>query len=176
MEKIVKGPTTNNLSVLPASHRMDASLTPPPVPEKDVQKGILSLLQRGLIPPAARLTLVPPAIQPHNLALRSSQSRWTASNSQGKGRVKPSEEDSHGEDQDHLDSQRSPNGTEMPFASARHNVSKQTTRTSANVTNQEREASESPRSQQDPWELTAITAPIGQSLTIYDGAIDPQAD
>ncbi|XP_077323789.1 IQ domain-containing protein H-like [Lithobates pipiens] len=174
MEKIVRGPTISHLSVLPASHRMDASLTPPPVHEKDVQKGILSLLQRGLIPPAARLTLVPPAIQPQTLALRSAQSRWAASNSQGKGHIKLSEEDSHQANQDQLESRLYGNGMETPYSSARHNVSNQTTRTSAGVTNQERKASESPVSQ-DPWELTAISAPTGQSFTIYNGVIDLKA-
>ncbi|XP_018408321.1 PREDICTED: IQ domain-containing protein H [Nanorana parkeri] len=176
MEKIVKGPTFTPLSVLPASHRMDASLTPPPVHEKDVQKGILSLLQRGLIPPAARLTLVPSAIQPQTLSLHSAQTRWTSSHSQGRDHVKLTEKDPHqtSQDQDQTESLLSSDGMETPFPSVRHNVSNKTTRTSANVTNQEREASESPASQ-DPWELTAISVPIGQSFTIYNGVIDPNA-
>ncbi|XP_072258696.1 IQ domain-containing protein H isoform X2 [Pyxicephalus adspersus] len=176
MEKIAKGPTITHLSVLPASHRMDSSLTPPPVHEKDVQKGILSLLQRGLIPPAARLTLVPPAVRPQTLALHSAQSRWTASHSQGREHARQKEEDPHqaNQDQDHLDSYLSSDGMETPLPLVRHNVSSKTTRTSANVTNQETEDSESPASQ-DPWELTNEIAPIDQFFTIYNGVIDPQA-
>ncbi|KAM5171067.1 IQ domain-containing protein H [Mantella aurantiaca] len=171
MEKIVKGPTLNHLSVLPASHRMDSSLTPPPVHEKDVQKGILSLLERGLIPPSARLTLVPPAIQPQTLALHSSQYRWTSSHSQGRDHTKLKDEDPH-QYQDQLEEQLSSDGMETPFHAIRHNVSNKTTRTSASVTNQGKEASETPLSQ-DHWELAAIVAPIGQSFTIYNGVIDP---
>nr|XP_014347378.1 PREDICTED: IQ domain-containing protein H isoform X2 [Latimeria chalumnae] len=72
LHKVIKGPMVNNLSVLPATHRRDPSLLPPPVLEEDIQKGVLSLLERHLIPPAARLTIKPPfvkskAAQLHNI-------------------------------------------------------------------------------------------------------------
>ncbi|XP_043350464.1 IQ domain-containing protein H isoform X3 [Dermochelys coriacea] len=53
-QKIVKGPTVGNLSALPASHQMDAPL---PILERDARKGILNLIERRLIPPAAKITL-----------------------------------------------------------------------------------------------------------------------
>ncbi|KGL72943.1 IQ domain-containing protein H, partial [Tinamus guttatus] len=53
-QKIVKGCTVSNLWVLPAFHHMDSPL---PVLEDDVKKGILSLTERRLIPPAAKIIL-----------------------------------------------------------------------------------------------------------------------
>ncbi|KAM9311942.1 IQ domain-containing protein H [Gastrophryne carolinensis] len=193
VEKIVRGPTVAPLSVLPATHRKDASLLPPPVPEKDVQTGILSLLQRGLIPPAAHLTLVPPAIQPHTLALQSSHSRRMTSYPQGKDYIKKTEKDLHqgekrkdyikktekdlhqeNQDQDKAKISSS-DGMRTPMTHlTRHNVSSKTTRTSANLTNYERETRESPASQ-DPLPLTVVSTSIGQCVTIYNGLIDPQA-
>ena len=40
---------------------------PPPITETDARKGILSLLERGLIPPAAELTLDPSPVK-HRVA------------------------------------------------------------------------------------------------------------
>ncbi len=45
--------------MLPKANRVDPQLIPPPIQEKDARKGILSLMERGLIPPAAELTLDP---------------------------------------------------------------------------------------------------------------------
>uniref|UniRef100_A0A674IUR2 IQ motif containing H n=1 Tax=Terrapene triunguis TaxID=2587831 RepID=A0A674IUR2_9SAUR len=59
--KIVKGPTVGNLSVLPASHQMDSPL---PILERDARKGILNLIERRLIPPAAKITLESPPVLP----------------------------------------------------------------------------------------------------------------
>ncbi|NWX87344.1 IQCH protein, partial [Nothoprocta pentlandii] len=53
-QKIVKGCTVSNLWVLPAFHHMDSPL---PLLEDDIKKGILSLTERRLIPPAAKITL-----------------------------------------------------------------------------------------------------------------------
>ncbi|NXE50604.1 IQCH protein, partial [Casuarius casuarius] len=53
-QKVVKGCTVSNLWVLPASHHMDSPL---PLLEDDIKKGILSLTERRLIPPAAKITL-----------------------------------------------------------------------------------------------------------------------
>nr|XP_048722051.1 IQ domain-containing protein H isoform X3 [Caretta caretta] len=60
-QKIVKGPTVGNLSALPASHQMDAPL---PILERDARKGILNLIERRLIPPAAKITLESPPVVP----------------------------------------------------------------------------------------------------------------
>lgn len=47
---VVTGSTVEPISTLPRANRLDPSLTPPPITEEDAQKGILSLLERGLIP------------------------------------------------------------------------------------------------------------------------------
>ncbi|XP_075063684.1 IQ domain-containing protein H isoform X2 [Mixophyes fleayi] len=158
---------------------MDASLPPPPVHEKDIQKGILSLLQRGLIPPAARLTLVPPAILPQALPLHSVHSRRTAALTQGRGRDHVSTTDRSaaegraqeiaGSYTEQSDTQLPEGGMETPFPSTRH-----TTRTSANVTGKEQHRCVSPASQ-DPWALDTVNTPTGHSFIIHSGLIDPQA-
>ncbi|PIK48317.1 putative IQ domain-containing protein H isoform X2, partial [Apostichopus japonicus] len=57
--KAVTGSTVEHLAVLPRANRVDPQLNPPPIHEADARKGILSLIERGLIPPAAELTLDP---------------------------------------------------------------------------------------------------------------------
>ena len=42
-------------------------MLPPPITEEDARKGILSLIERGLIPPAAELTLDPSPVR-HKMA------------------------------------------------------------------------------------------------------------
>ncbi|KAM7152443.1 IQ domain-containing protein H isoform 2-T2 [Macrochelys suwanniensis] len=59
--KLMKGPTVGNLLALPASHQMDAPL---PILERDARKGILNLIERRLIPPAAKITLESPPVVP----------------------------------------------------------------------------------------------------------------
>lgn len=61
--KPVIGTTIEHLIVLPKANRVDASLAPPPIEEDDARRGILSLLERGLIPPAAQLTLDPSPVK-----------------------------------------------------------------------------------------------------------------
>ncbi|KAG8574946.1 hypothetical protein GDO81_009395 [Engystomops pustulosus] len=183
IEKIARGPTVSHLSVLPASHRMDASLPPPPVHEKDMQKGILSLIQRGLIPPAARLTLVPPAIKHQTLPLHDANARRTATATQGKARgliktADPScDADHHIRESasSHFDDSESrllESGLGTP--SAPHNVSAKTTRTSANVMWKERQGYVSAESQ-DSWELALVTPDPGHCFTIHNGSVDPEA-
>jgi hypothetical protein len=56
---LIKGKLTEPLALLPANNRKDPQLLPPPITDADAQRGILSLQQRGFIPPAADLTLDP---------------------------------------------------------------------------------------------------------------------
>ncbi|XP_072134140.1 IQ motif-containing protein H isoform X7 [Mobula birostris] len=76
LQKLAKGTTVAPLTVLPSSHREDPSLLPPFVSEKDAKKGILSLTERGLIPPAAGLSLDPPPIQHKVAIMHDSQEKY----------------------------------------------------------------------------------------------------
>eukprot|EP00076_Gallus_gallus_P025236 XP_015147716.1 IQ domain-containing protein H isoform X3 [Gallus gallus] len=58
-QKGVKGHTTSQLWVLPASPRVDSPL---PLLEQDMKKDILSLTERRLIPPAAKITFQTPPV------------------------------------------------------------------------------------------------------------------
>ncbi|XP_056427622.1 IQ domain-containing protein H isoform X5 [Hyla sarda] len=176
IERIARGPTVSHLSVLPASHRMDASLPPPPVHEKDMQKGVLSLIQRGLIPPAARLTLVPPAIKQQPVPLHGAHARRTAPLTHGKAARNPMKTSDPFSEGDHIydntSSQLSESGLGTP--STPHNVSAKTTRTSTNGNYKEHQGRISPQSQ-DGWALSPVTPDTGHCLTIYNGLIDPKA-
>lgn len=61
--KPIHGTNTEHLTVLPKANRVDPQLAPPPISEDDARKGILSLIERGLIPPAAQLTLDPSPVR-----------------------------------------------------------------------------------------------------------------
>ncbi|XP_061451893.1 IQ domain-containing protein H isoform X2 [Rhineura floridana] len=59
-QKVAKGVTVGNLSVAPPSLQLNnISL---PVTERDAERGILNLIERGLIPRAARITLEKPPV------------------------------------------------------------------------------------------------------------------
>ncbi|XP_043933816.1 IQ domain-containing protein H isoform X2 [Protopterus annectens] len=70
-QKIIKGPRVTNQFILPASHRRDPTLLPSSLSEKDRNKGILNLLERGLIPPAAQITIDPSPLKPKAATLHS---------------------------------------------------------------------------------------------------------
>eukprot|EP00116_Pleurobrachia_bachei_P001193 sb/3461455/ len=61
--KPLMGPTVKGSPPLPKANRLNPRLTPPAITEKDAKRGILSLCERGLIPPAAELTLEPSPIK-----------------------------------------------------------------------------------------------------------------
>ncbi|KAL8197403.1 UNVERIFIED_CONTAM: hypothetical protein K2H54_023347 [Gekko kuhli] len=67
--KVAKGVTVGNLSVAPPSFHLKSSCSVLPLTKMDAQKGILSLIERGLIPRAARITLEEPLVLPKSAPL-----------------------------------------------------------------------------------------------------------
>lgn len=75
--KVIMGSTVDPLSTLPRANKIDPSRTPPPITEEDAQKGILSLIERGLIPPAAELTLQPSPVKHHQAPLHDADQQFS---------------------------------------------------------------------------------------------------
>uniref|UniRef100_A0A8C5RT22 IQ motif containing H n=1 Tax=Laticauda laticaudata TaxID=8630 RepID=A0A8C5RT22_LATLA len=73
--QIAKGVTVNNLPVAPSSSYLNHIDSAMPISEKDGEKGILNLIERGLIPRAARITLKKPPILPKPVLLHEFQAR-----------------------------------------------------------------------------------------------------
>ncbi|XP_077173512.1 IQ domain-containing protein H isoform X2 [Paroedura picta] len=73
--RVAKGVTVGNLSVAPPSFHLDSSCSVLPLTKMDAQKGILSLIERGLIPRAARITLEKPLLLPKPAPLHEFHSK-----------------------------------------------------------------------------------------------------
>ncbi|KAM4749052.1 IQ domain-containing protein H [Rhinophrynus dorsalis] len=184
-EKIARGSTVGTLCVLPAAHRKDATLPPPPLQEKDTQKGIQSLLQRGLIPPGAHLTLIPPAILPQSLPLHSGRTQKATVSMQTTGRNHSTRAEScHTSESDQKtiisgDSHQSitllpEDGMETPYPSTRHSVSAKVTQMHVTVTCKSQQNIASLTSE-EPWALDISSAASGDCFTIYYGLINPES-
>lgn len=61
--KLILGSNVEPLAALPVANRKDPQLAPPAITEDDARHGILSLLERGLIPPGADLAFEPSPVK-----------------------------------------------------------------------------------------------------------------
>ncbi|CAI8053072.1 IQ domain-containing protein H [Geodia barretti] len=69
--KVYSGGTVPPLTTLPQRQRNTIVSTPPTISEDDAHKGLLSLIERQLIPPAADIVLDPPPVKSTTLELLS---------------------------------------------------------------------------------------------------------
>jgi hypothetical protein len=58
---------------------VDFQLVPPPFSEEETTLGIISLTDRGLIPPGSQLSIDPPPVQPKTVPLHNADERSTHS-------------------------------------------------------------------------------------------------
>ncbi|XP_060611357.2 IQ domain-containing protein H [Anolis sagrei] len=75
-QKVAKGVTVSSLPVAPASFHLNKVCSLLPVSETDSEKGILSLVERGLIPRAARITLEKPPVLPRPVPLHEFHTKY----------------------------------------------------------------------------------------------------
>ncbi|XP_069078968.1 IQ domain-containing protein H isoform X2 [Pleurodeles waltl] len=185
LEKIARGSTVNNLLVLPPSHRMDASLPPPPVPEKDTKKGLLSLLERGLIPPSAHITLVPNPVSPRSVPLHDYQKiQKTAASAAGVARAGVQNE-VHGalETRSTSDTRHSPcahnmaQGTVAPPPSTVTVPTIKSSKHQSRTSDRELSMGTIPELQIQPAEPSRLSqnTPLEHNFTIYEGTINHHA-
>ncbi|XP_034291358.1 IQ domain-containing protein H isoform X2 [Pantherophis guttatus] len=82
-QKIAKGVTVSNLSIAPPASYFSNIRSAVPISEKDAGKGILNLIERGLIPRAARITLEKPPILPKPVPLHEFQTKYKKVDAEG---------------------------------------------------------------------------------------------
>ncbi|XP_060116222.1 IQ domain-containing protein H [Heteronotia binoei] len=90
-QKVAKGVTVGNLSVAPPSFHLHSSCSVLPLTKKDAQKGILSLIERGLIPRAARITLEKPLVLPKPAPLHEFRTKHQKRSTDGSAERKKKE-------------------------------------------------------------------------------------
>ncbi|UJR28036.1 hypothetical protein I4U23_009293 [Adineta vaga] len=75
---VLSGKTTEPAGILPYKTRRNPIDYPVPLTSEDAKRGIISLVERGIIPQGANITLDPPAIQPKKSSLNDPYSRMRA--------------------------------------------------------------------------------------------------
>ncbi|CAF0827492.1 unnamed protein product [Adineta ricciae] len=75
---ILSGKTTEPVGILPYKSRRNPIDYPVPLTAEDAKRGIISLVERGIIPQGANITLDPPAIQPKKSSLNDPTARMRA--------------------------------------------------------------------------------------------------
>ncbi|XP_065195101.1 IQ domain-containing protein H-like [Sycon ciliatum] len=71
---------TGPLPSIAKQNRKDAQIPPPPITKEDARRGVLSLLERGLIPPATQIDMDPPLFQHKQLQLAAAEERTQKGN------------------------------------------------------------------------------------------------
>ncbi|XP_042330886.1 IQ domain-containing protein H isoform X2 [Sceloporus undulatus] len=91
--KIAKGVTVGSLSIAPPSFPLEKVCTVFPVSETDSERGILNLIERGLIPRAARITLEKPLVLPRPVPLHEFHTKYRKTAADGGADSKKAEEE-----------------------------------------------------------------------------------